>query len=215
MSIAMCKVTLACSLHRENGLCSSAELLKLLRAIDPDVIFGEVPQTDLSFYDPRSLEGQEVRNFIALKPCRQVPVDQYEIPPNFHAVTDLVFEFVEEKSREYQQLLEERHHAIYFNGFTYLNGADFAALLTRMSEVEEETIKRAGNPDLDCGLAKWRKIMQDREQAMIKNIYGYCRANAFDQGVFLVGAAHRIGTVQAIKQCCKVDADLIEWKLNF
>ena len=87
---------------------------------------------------------------------------------------------MQKKSREYQQLLEERRHAICFNGFSYLNWADFAALLTRMSEVEEETIKRAGNRELDCGLATWRKIMQDREQAMIKNIYRYCRANAFD-----------------------------------
>ena len=34
----MRKITLVCSSHREKGLCNAQELLRILRAIDPEVI---------------------------------------------------------------------------------------------------------------------------------------------------------------------------------
>jgi len=34
----MHKITLVASAHRESGLCNAEELLKILRAIEPDVI---------------------------------------------------------------------------------------------------------------------------------------------------------------------------------
>jgi len=82
----MRKITLVCSSHRENGLCTARELLRLLRAIDPEVIFGEVPRSDIDFYNPRSLEGQAVTRFLTFKSFQRVPVDRYEMPPNFRAL---------------------------------------------------------------------------------------------------------------------------------
>ena len=101
VGIRMRKITLVCSSHRENGLCNAGELLRLLRAIDPDVIFGEVPVSDFDFYNPRSLEGQAVTRLLEYKSFQRVPVDRYDIPLNFRAVTDSVLDFVERTSHEY------------------------------------------------------------------------------------------------------------------
>lgn len=100
----MRKITLVCSLHRDNGLCNAGELLNILRTLDPDAIFGEVLQSNIDFYHPRSLEGQAVKKFLACKSVTCVRVDQYDIPPNFRALTDSVFDFVAEISSEYRAL---------------------------------------------------------------------------------------------------------------
>jgi hypothetical protein len=149
----MHKITLVCSLHRENGLCNAEELLRLLRSIDPDVIFGEVPQSDIDFYNPRSLEGQAVTQFRAVKSFKPVPVDRYDMPISFRTVTESVFDFVEQASQEYLGLLDQRDNAAHLNGFAYLNSAAFAQVITRMSEIEEEAINSAGSQDLVHGLA--------------------------------------------------------------
>jgi hypothetical protein len=209
----MRKITLVCSSHRENGLCTARELLRLLRAIDPEVIFGEVPQSDIDFYNPRSLEGQAVTRFLTFKSFQRIPVDRYEVPPNFRALTDSVLDVVEQTSNEYRLLQEQQDNATQLNGLTYLNSAAFANIMARMSAIEDQTINSAGNPELVSALATWRQVMQGREKAMLDNIYRYCRENVFDIGVFLVGAAHRSGIVKAIEELLPADAELIEWNL--
>jgi hypothetical protein len=211
----MRKITLICSLHRENGLCTADELLRILRVIDPEVIFGEVTQSDRCFYDPRSLEGKAVTRFLAWKSsCKLVPVDRYDVPPNLRAVSGAVFDFVEEASEEYQQLLEQRHHGTNLKGFAYLNSADLTRHMTRMAEIEDETIKSSGNPDLVRGLTTWRQVTRGRENAMVTNIDRYCTENVFDQGVFLVGAAHRSGLGKIIEEFSIANDARIAWKID-
>jgi hypothetical protein len=211
----MRKISLLFSLHRENGLCNVVELLKTLRAIDPEVVFGEVARSDTQFYDPRSLEGAALARFIALKPsCRQVPVDRYDIPPNFRPMTDAVFDLVEGTSPEYQELLEKRHQATNVKGFAYLNSDAFTEGMNRMHDIEGETIEKSGNPDLVRALALWRQVMAEREHAMIDNIGRYCRENVFDRGVFLVGAAHRNSILETIAAFSAAYVELIEWKIT-
>jgi hypothetical protein len=98
-------------------------------------------------------------------------------------------------------------------GFSYLNSVAFETVRTRMSEIEEETINETGEPGLIRGLEKWRCLIQMRDQEMIGSIYRYCRENCFDTGVFLVGAAHKMGLVKEIEKCAGAEADLIDWKL--
>jgi hypothetical protein len=46
----MHKITLVCSIHRENGLCNAEELLKILRTIEPEVVFEEMRPSDFASY---------------------------------------------------------------------------------------------------------------------------------------------------------------------
>jgi hypothetical protein len=209
----MRKITLVCSSHREKGLCNAQELLRLLRAIDPEVVFEEVRQSDFALYNTTSLEGQAATRFRAFKSFQRVPVDRYDLPPNFRTLTDSALDYVEQHSHEYIFLQNERENSTHLHGFMYLNSAVFAKVMSRMAVIEDETINSEGNPELVRSLATWRQVIQGREKAMVENIYRYCRENIFDTGVFLVGAAHRSGIVKAIEELSRADADLIEWNL--
>jgi hypothetical protein len=49
---------------------------------------------------------------------------------------------------------------------------------------------------------------------MLKNIGRYCKENVFEKGVFLVGAAHAVGIVKAIKKGAVVDSHLPAWTFD-
>mgnify|MGYP006293447919 CR=1 FL=1 len=55
----MRNVSLVCSAHGLNGACNHAELLRILRVIEPDVIFLEVRPSDFQNYY-QAMQNQEV-----------------------------------------------------------------------------------------------------------------------------------------------------------
>ncbi len=213
----MHKITLVCSAHRENGLCNAGELLKILRAIEPEAIFEEIRPSDFdSYYKTKwSLEAQAITKFREYKLPQQVPVDRYDIPETLVAETDRVLDCVENTSQEYLVLTEENHKSVHKHGFKYLNSAACAAMIARMSEIEEKTIIGTGDQGLIRGLERWRHLIRRRELEMIDSIYEYCRENVFDTGVFLVGAGHKTGVVKEIAKHVGTEADLINWNFAY
>jgi len=217
----MHKITLVCSVHRENGLCNAGELLKILRAIEPDVVFEEMVPSDFDSYyrlgTKSTLESQAITRYREFKSFRQVPVDRYDMPENLLAKIkrgfDCVCDRVEQTSQEYRELNEEQHRGVNQFGSKYLNSVAFATMLVRTSEIEEKTIVETGDQLLIRGLERWRHAIQKRELEMIGNIYQYCRENVFDTGVFLVGAAHRTGIVKEMERHASTEADLINWNI--
>jgi hypothetical protein len=133
------------------------------------------------------------------------------MPPDLRAITDSVLNYVSATSPEYLALEQEHDNAVFLQGFTYLNSLACERVMTRMSEIEERTINDSGDQGLIRALAMWREFTQRRDAAMVSNIYKYCRENAFDTGLFLVGAAHKIGVAEAIKQYASAESELVEW----
>lgn len=216
----MHKITLVCSAHRENGHCNAEELLKILRAIEPETVFEEMlpSQFDL-YYAHGSVEAHAIARYRAFKKFESVPVDRYDIAENLLAAIkrdfDRVFDCVARASQEYRLLEEESDERVQENGFRYLNSAAFAQKSERMCEIEDTIVAESGDPDLIRGLEKWRNLIQRREAAMVSNIYDYCRRNVFETGVFLVGAAHKTDIVKKIQECASMEAGLIEWKFTW
>ncbi len=211
----MRKITLVCSVHRENGLCNTEELLKLLLAIKPAVVFHEVRPSD-----HWSLEAQAVARYNQFRSSQQVHVDRYEMP--FNSLTDIkndvdrVFDCVAQRSEEYGLLEREIDSSVNHIGFRYLNSPAFATQSARKSEIEYETIIGTHDQGLIRALQRWRHINQSRELQMAANIYEFCRSNTFDIGVFLVGGAHRTGIEKEIeKKYASAEADLISWIFAF
>jgi hypothetical protein len=210
-------ITLVCSSHRESGLCNAGELLRILRAIEPEVIFEEIRPSDFdSYYKTKwSLEAQAITKYREYKLFQQVPVDRYEMPENLLVEIkrdfDSVFDCVAQASREYRLLDEKSGNSARRYGFQYLNSVAFATMTARMSEIEDEIISKTGDQRLIRGLEKWRRLIQRRELEMVGNIYEYCGENVFNAGVFLVGAAHKMGTVKEIEKYASTEADLIDW----
>src|SRR4051794_28659615 len=108
----MHEITLVCSAHRENGLCNAGELLKILRAMKPEVVFEEIRPSEFeSFYRDGatwSLEAQAITKYRQFKLPKQIPVDRYDVPANllaeFKRDFDCVFDYVAQVSQEYRLL---------------------------------------------------------------------------------------------------------------
>jgi hypothetical protein len=215
----MHKVTLVCSAHQECGRCNAEELLKILRAIEPETIFEELRPGELPLYYKQGfVEARAVTDYRDYKSFQHVPVDQYDMPKDLlgeKRELDQVFLWVKQTSQEYRELMERESDSLYEYGFKYLNSPMCATMNARMAEIEDETVNRTGDQRLIRALKKWRHLTQGRERDMVGNIYEYCRENVFDNGVFLVGAAHRTGIVKEIEKYAGAAADLINWNLTF
>jgi len=213
----MHKITLVASAHREFGLCNAEELLKILRAIEPDTIFEEARPSELDSYRP--LEVRAITQYRESKVFQRVPVDRYDMPASLLADIkrdrDLVVHRVEQASREYRELNEAIDKSEYQFGFQYLNSVAFATAMARTCEIEEKTIVETGNQGLIRGLGRWRDAIQSREREMIGNIYEYCRENVFETGVFLVGAAHKAGIVKEVEERARTEAVLVDWNFAY
>lgn len=215
-------ITLVCSVHRENGLCSVGELLRLLLATGPEIVFEEIRPSDVSSRRLRginsSLEAQALARYHEFKTFQRVAVDRYDMPvalvPEFKRELDSVFEYIERTSLEFRRLSKENDKNTSQHGFNYLSSLAFVSLNTRLSEIELDTIRATGDRTLNRVLDRWRAINLAREREMVRVIYEYCRQHVFDTGVFIVGAAHQIGIVEEIKRYAEREPDLIHWKLS-
>src|SRR5687767_6119231 len=120
----MHKITLVCSVHREIGNCTAQELLKILRAIEPEVLFEEIRPSDFDAYCKHGsktlLEPQAVAQYLDIKTLRRVPVDRYHLPDKlfaFRQQIDSVFDHVHLASLEYRRLTEEGDDHVRQEGF--------------------------------------------------------------------------------------------------
>lgn len=101
----MHKITLVCSAHGKNGLCNAEELLKILLAIEPEVVFLEIRPSD----DSGLVEAQAISRYREFKSCQPVHVDRHDMPPanslaEIKQDVDRVFDYVAQRSEEYELL---------------------------------------------------------------------------------------------------------------
>jgi len=160
------------------------------------------------------LAAQAVAEYRKFKLCQLVHVDQHKAPTNaveIKRLLDCGFEYAREISEEYRLLDDENNVRTSQDGFSYLNSGDFEKRRAQMSEIEGEIIGGKSGETLQG----WRQHMQRREIEMMRNIYAYCKddANAFDTGVFLIGAGHRTSIAKQIENFAGREADLIVWNL--
>jgi len=213
-------ITLVCSAHRENGRCNVEELLRILQALAPVVIFEEFRPGEFDFhYQHGSVEAHAVKRYCDITPCRQVPVDRYGLAgdevPRLKGYLDQANAYVARTNQEYQLLEEKNGESTYLHGFQYLNSARCGTILSRMIQIEDETVSRVGNEEWLRAFETWNRLLQSRDQAMVAGIYECCRANPAAPGVFLVGAGHKAGIVNEIEKYAGTDPRLIEWNLDF
>lgn len=211
-------ITLIASSHRESGRCNAGELLRILQAISPDIIFTEQRAEDFtSYYRNGVVEAHAIAQYRSHKKFQHVPVDQFETP-DLRARNEMseVFNFVEQSREEYQYLRDQEDRTVPLLGFDYLNSAAYEASNARLVELEDETIRQAGDSRLNRRLQWWRNLMRARERSMVSGIYEFCAITAFETGVFIVGAAHRADIIRQITEISAASTDvLIRWNMNY
>ena len=214
----MGRITLIGTLHNPLGQCHVDALCSLLEALAPEVIFEEWRPVDVTARDAdttwQSLDRQAIARYVQGRVVRQVPVDAYELPPEFRQDIDRLFDYVVAHSPEYRSLQCVGDEEAFQYGFAYLNSPPWAALSQRLLVVAEDTIAESGDVNLQRILTTWTTLVRQREVAMVDNIYAYAREHVFASGVFLVGAAHISAIADIISTRAVADQCLITWSFG-
>jgi hypothetical protein len=190
----MRRVSLVCSVHRETGLATAAELYWLLARLRPDVLFLERSSADFpAFLDGScgTLESAAVRRYRNLHTVELVPVDLYLNAAESKQKDDDLFDRIDRASPRYGQLALANLQHTAKGGFAYLNSPTSALLQSEMQREMRATVRAVGEPTLAELYTVLTRTNDLREQAMLSGVEAFAKKASFTRGVLLVGAAHR------------------------
>jgi len=210
----MREIILICSVHEDVGLCNVAQLVEILKGIEPEVVFEE-RNPDKLYPTPGSLEVRALSAYGEVHLFRRIPVDHYNVSDL--NIQKLLVEmnrakaYLEYASPDYRELEKIEGDNTSQYGFEYLNSDLFGRLRAKLREVEDNVLSQASNPQLFRGLDNWRNFGQRREVEMVRNIYEYARKNDFSRAAFLIGANHKHGVLKEIQKLIAMEPALIQW----
>ena len=194
----MSLITLIASVHSENGKCNSSELYEIIEQIAPDVIFEEIPSNKFAaIYNgllSDSLETYTIKNYLDKFQIAHFPVDLESQEMNdLQFRTDLknMFYVFNKHNSEYNTLTTIHILQTEQFGFPYLNSNYCLEILELKKKLEAEILTDINLEILGQTYSRWIKFVQDRENAMIKNINSYYENSKFENAIFLVGTEHR------------------------
>lgn len=211
----MHNITLISTNHSERGKCNSEELYLIIESINPDVVFEELPIK--SFNDiyngnvlNESLEVRCIKKYIQHHNTTKLfPVDIAD--PNRSSIEKLMFEKFE-RDPDYKRIQYEHNRLRAKNGFDYLNSGKCMELIEQMIHFGKGIAESSRHRDMF--LTSYKLFYEDvdnRENAMLHNIYNYSKENHYNQAVFLLGCGHRKSMIRKIIEYEKKS----EFKLNW
>ena len=183
-----------CSVHKEVGVATAAELLWLLERLRPDVLFLEHSSADISAFLDGScgtLESAAVMRYRNAHAVELVPVDVPVQVAEFKQKADDLFDRIDEASPKFCQLNLENFQYTANGGLAYLNSSINAYLESEIQREMRATVDALGDPDLAELYALWTRVHDLRETAMLGGVEAFARKTSFRKGVLLVGAGHR------------------------
>lgn len=214
-------ITLIATGHKDNGLCNSNELYKIIEQINPDIIFEELcPDGFAAIYTGSridTLETSTIKLYLQKHPIDHLPVD---LDGNKLVDLQLKTEILQlfdifNHSLEYRYLSSQLNFLSEQNGFSYLNSNHFSELMARKRLLEEHLLRKINNEKLLKTYNDWLNIHDIRENEMINNIYSYCKSNKFNRALFIIGAEHRQPMKEKIPTYEKNSNLKINWTFDF
>jgi len=81
-----------------------------------------------------------------------------------------------------------------------------------MDACRKKIVETATHKDLFLNTYKlFYEDVDNREKAMLQNIYNYSIGNHYNQAVFLIGAGHRKSIIEKIEDCKKQQQLNLNW----
>lgn len=231
----MNNITLVATAHSENGKCNSDELLEILETVNPEVIFDELPIHFSEMFYSDSFETYYANNILlnprapviplevkCIKKYKQnhdvkiVPVDidlRHKLSEHQDEISFLYLTFF--KNEDYKKLDYEKENSIVNEGFHFLNSNNFLEFLEKKEVMEKNIIYSEIQKDRLINIYKLFKEEQhdNREIAMLQNIYNYSKGNQYNQAVFLIGAEHKKSIMQKITEYEKLSKNKLNWTI--
>ena len=191
----MHNIYLLSSVHAEIGNCNSIELYKIIKAVNPDVIFEELDKE--SFEDhygpegPYSTETKAIYEYSKQKNIKHIPVDTYDMSDFSKDDKKYMDNTIINSNVEYRNILEAQLRKIHFYGFKFLNSKESMEIIMKLQNIEDRMQMQGDDQKLAKICKRWKEINNRRENEFIKNVYMYCRKNIFSTGLLITGAEHR------------------------
>jgi len=211
----MKRVSLVGTVHEEAGLASISGLLGILERITPEVIFLEIPSAAFDDYlsgTRSNLESTAVLRYRAIHHVDLVPVDLPTPEDTFFRQNQDLFERIERTSPEYCRLVDWHSQYVRAYGFAYLNSDHCSKLFSELHEAMLSAIRELADNRLAERYQLWRSTNELRDLEMMKNIEEYCQNNASDNGVLLVGAAHRQSIRDKSREGSAARSSVLHWE---
>jgi hypothetical protein len=210
----MTRVSVVGTYHVESGHTNAAALLALLCRIKPEVIFLEMPAAALAdhFNGARSnLESIAVSRYRGAHHVELVPVDLATPDAVFFRTHEDMGDRIYRSNPDTRRLIDWNSQYIRSYGFAYLNSEHCSRIYSELIAADLAALAALAEPKLTEFYELWRRTLQDRERAMVRNIEIYCSENEFSRGALLVGAAHRQPLMDLVRSQVDGDRCAIEW----
>jgi hypothetical protein len=211
------RVSVVGTVHEEQCLASVSQLHVILERIRPEVIFLEIPSE--AFDDFRdgtrsNLESIAARRYRDSHDVVLVPVDLPTPGEEFFRNFEYLRERVRNASTDYRRLISWDNHYISDYGFAYLNSERCSELWSEIYAAMQAAIEQLDDHRLIELFDLWKHTNELRDRAMLKNIEDYCNHNPSENGVLLIGAAHRQSIVNKSREGRGVGSLRIEWDFS-
>ncbi|WP_162504634.1 hypothetical protein [Treponema endosymbiont of Eucomonympha sp.] len=215
----MINITLVCTTHRDNGACTSSELLKIFNTVDPDVIFEEIyPSLHESIYKglqtKKGVETEAVKLFLKKRNIPHIPVDiDYLVNDEvFWNDVDIMFYAFKVYSKDYQYFSERLNEIASERGFFYLNSDICVRLMERLKRIEIDILQKLNDDKLKYIYKTWKELNEKRECSWIKTIYDYSLEYGFSNAILYCGVQHGYSVINRVQQI--KDNININWLFN-
>ena len=230
----MYNITLIGTHHSEIGKCNPDELYKIIESISPEVIFEELPTDAFNMFYSDSFDIYYVNSILRNRRPPEVPLEvkcvkkykQYyniKILPVDIDVRQKLAKYQEEisfmfstffKYEDYQKLDSEKDALIAQEGFDYLNSDKFLDFLAEKEVIEKGIMESEIQKSrlLDIYKLFHSEQFDNRENAMLENIYNYSKGSQYNQAVFLIGAEHKKSIMQKINEYEEKDEFKLKWE---
>jgi len=200
--LAMHNIFLLSSVHREVGNCNSVELIKIIEAVNPDVIFEELDKE--SFEDHYGLEGpystetKAIYEYLKQKTIKHIPVDTYDMSDFSKIDKEYMDNIIFNCNEEYRNLLGTQLKMLNLYGFKFVNSKESIDIIIKLQNIENAVQIQMNDPKLTKIYKRWVEINNERENEFIKNVRMYCAENIFNVGLLITGAEHRKTLIEKI-----------------
>jgi hypothetical protein len=205
--------------HKSKGICNISELYKIIKGVNPEVIFEEIaPSYFDNYYKNKTnnnLETDTILKYLENHQIEHIPIDYDNVPPiSFFRDDQHMHERIERFSYTYRNLVDTNSFYIGKYGFRYLNSADSLNLNKALDNEIEETLKMFDDKKLFKIRKSWNDLNEIRENEMIKNIYNYSIGHKYNVGLFLFGAAHRGSIINIIQKYIETENIKLNWNYD-
>lgn len=214
------KITLIFTRHKESGFCTADALLKIIEAVQPNVIFEELSEINYDkVYREKSLETLEsdaVKKYLENNSIPHIPVDCLHRSVEMEEEQDRLWSKLTaapgQPSFQLRSLLEQQMSMVTFHGFDFLNSIQNDLFIESIEKQKEEVLQYLQDEGLFQLAKRDKEIIHKREEVMLNKVYEYFKENEAQNALMFIGSGHRKAIISKIEERLESESLKLNWQ---